>query len=400
MSPCMRTGSLTDYLVAHPVISKAGYLYRLGLVRLMTIFSPLDPRSRVLDEDSDTIAPLTPGLHIGLIAVASFAFLSFFSALSLFVYLSYKLISWHIGVSQRRPLVDAASARRNFTLGIDDLAADGEARKSANVTGYAEPAMAVRKPPNQFLVLVFNLVLADLHQATAFLLSSAWVARDGIVVGTPTCFAQGLFDSNGDLSSSYFISAVAIHTYLSVVRGYRPPQRVLNGCIVGIWVFVYMMSLLPIAVTRNGADMGGYFVRAGPWCWISMAYERLRLLTHYVFIFVSVATITTFYAALFLRRRQQQHHRPAAFLAYPLAYVSCILPLALGRVATMASNGWLDVVLFCTTRRGIVFGGLGTVGAADTGGVDMEVDIDMDGDGRWERGTRTDVESDVVVGAG
>ncbi|KAI1097806.1 hypothetical protein F4804DRAFT_351149 [Jackrogersella minutella] len=64
-------------------------------------------------------------------------------------------------------------------------------------------------------------------------------------------------------------------------------------------------------------------------------------------------------------------HHPA-FLIYPIIYVFCTAPLALGRVVTMtgrdisityfclagamiASNGWLDVLLFSTTRRSIIF---------------------------------------------
>lgn len=64
-------------------------------------------------------------------------------------------------------------------------------------------------------------------------------------------------------------------------------------------------------------------------------------------------------------------HHPA-FLIYPVIYILCTAPLALGRVITMAgrqvsleyfclagamiaSNGWLDVLLFSTTRHVIIF---------------------------------------------
>ncbi|KAJ0158719.1 hypothetical protein CTA2_11023 [Colletotrichum tanaceti] len=64
-------------------------------------------------------------------------------------------------------------------------------------------------------------------------------------------------------------------------------------------------------------------------------------------------------------------HHPA-FLIYPIIYILCTAPLALGRVITMAgkevsleyfclagamiaSNGWLDVLLFSTTRHVIIF---------------------------------------------
>lgn len=63
-----------------------------------------------------------------------------------------------------------------------------------------------------------------------------------------------------------------------------------------------------------------------------------------------------------------------AFLLYPLIYILCTAPLALGRIATMAgvdvpvwyfcaagalitSNGWLDVLLWGVTRHRLLFGG-------------------------------------------
>jgi hypothetical protein len=66
--------------------------------------------------------------------------------------------------------------------------------------------------------------------------------------------------------------------------------------------------------------------------------------------------------------------RQQTFLLYPLIYVLCTVPLAAGRIASMAGNnvslsyfcfagamiacnGWLDVALYSTTRRSIVFSG-------------------------------------------
>ncbi|CAF3491922.1 unnamed protein product [Fusarium graminearum] len=80
------------------------------------------------------------------------------------------------------------------------------------------------------------------------------------MVGTATCYTQGLFVSLGDLASSMFITAIAVHTYLAVVKGRQTPQRVLYGVIIGIWIFVYTISLIPIAITSNGAEYGGFFV--------------------------------------------------------------------------------------------------------------------------------------------
>ncbi|KAL1869333.1 hypothetical protein Daus18300_005545 [Diaporthe australafricana] len=282
-------------------------------------------------------------------------------------------------------------------------------------------------PPNQFVVLFHSLLLADLHQAIAFFLNAVWVAKDSISVGSATCWAQGLFISNGDLASSCFIFAIALHTYLSIVREYRPPQWALYAWVAGTWIFVYGVGLAGVVFTNNGREVGGYFVRASAWCWINEEYEKLRLVTHYLYIFLAIVFTSVLYIMIFFSLRARladsqsaaapniEHgrwpplrhkasvfsvmssssssssttprrsfvesaprinadHHPA-FLIYPVIYVLCTMPLAIGRIAAMTgadvplelfcaagalivSNGWLDVLLWGTTRHTIVFGRL------------------------------------------
>lgn len=163
-------------------------------------------------------------------------------------------------------------------------------------------------------------------------------------------------------------------------------------------------------------------------CWINEEYEKLRLVTHYLYIFLSIVFTSMLYIAIFFKLRARiarsqsgavpnngQGQRPAlrhkasllsvmsssssslssssarkssmdtqprinadhhpAFLIYPVIYVLCTMPLAIGRIAAMTgvhvpleffcaagalivSNGWLDVLLWGTTRHTIVFGRL------------------------------------------
>lgn len=133
-------------------------------------------------------------------------------------------------------------------------------------------------------------------------------------------------------------------------------------------------------------------------------YSELRLLTHYLFIFIAIATTSGLYIAIFINLRKntalgadmaniapdsatadqlQLSHNPA-FLIYPVIYVICTLPLALGRIASMtgadvplgymsfagamiASNGSFDCLLFGTTRNVIIFASKHEVDKSDTG---------------------------------
>lgn len=241
----------------------------------------------------ETLAPLPANLHAGLIAISILSSISFVVTTALWSYLTFKLILWctqplrrrrrpsrHVNIPPPPEMLPASAKHTNdFVLGIDGIFTNTSTedvltceqqqlqqlqlqQQSPTTYPHSKPD---RSPPNQFLILIYNLLLADMHQSVAFALNGSWLRADGILVDTRTCFAQGLFVSTGDLSSSLFITAIAIHTYLSVVRGYRPPHFVLYLAILSIWTFVYLISALPILATRNGESMGGFFVRAGAW---------------------------------------------------------------------------------------------------------------------------------------
>lgn len=189
----------------------------------------------MLDVDSGTLSPLPGYLHRGLLAVATLGLLSFVCSSVLFLYLTFRLVSW-----RRKP--------------------------------------GVKAPPiNQFLFLVYNLLLAgkkefrgsskqaanksaDIQQGIGFCLNITALKNNAIQVGTSMCFAQGWLLSTGDLSSSLFICAIAIHTYFGVVRDYKLPSVPFYFCIAAIWTFTYTMALVgPLIHTHD------FYVRASAW---------------------------------------------------------------------------------------------------------------------------------------
>lgn len=221
--------------------------------------------------EGQALSPLPPDLRQGLMAVSSLALVSFVASTALFLYLTYKFVAWRLRarrgqLQQGEPPRPRPHEITHFTLGIEGIFTEGDSSQAEAVASQDkrqdERNCWVRR---QFLVLVYNLLLADIHQSLAFLLNASWLWRDGIMASTPTCFAQGLLISTGDLSSSTFITTIAIHEYLSVVRRRNPSLRTVRAMVVCNWVFVYAVSLLPVLVTRNGAERGGFFVRTGAW---------------------------------------------------------------------------------------------------------------------------------------
>lgn len=227
-----------------------------------------------LSADSSSLDVLPPVLRHGLTAVVVLSSLSLISSSLLFTHLTSKLIRYCLKKRRTEAQAQALQGNQNKTFRPESM--DLELVLEQANLGSISRHQRVRKPattsepeqcppPNQFVVLFHSLLLADFHQAIAFFLNAVWVAKDGITVGSPACWAQGLFISNGDLASSCFIFTIALHTYLSLVREYRPPQMVLYAWVAGTWVFVYSVGLAGIVFTNNGRDVGGYFVRASAW---------------------------------------------------------------------------------------------------------------------------------------
>ncbi|KAK9419607.1 putative Glucose receptor Git3 N-terminal domain-containing protein [Seiridium unicorne] len=352
----------------------------------------------ILAPVSDTLSPLSASHRNGLIAVSTFGFLSFAATSTLFGYLTFKLIRWHINKSPSQNELHHV-ATTDLSLGLSQMHF-GQSKPTAaaaqNHDANPRNTVPAERTLNQFLVLVYNLLFAEMHQSMAFMLNVSWTATNGIFVGTSTCWAQGWFVSTGDLAVSCFITAIAVHTYLTIVRGYKPPQGLLYLTIASLWVFVYALGIIGILITNNGHDGGGLYVRAVAWCWVNVKYDNLRLWLHYFWIFLCLALTSGLYILIFfsLQRRSaspgspHDARRPSTarsvigadqamgthpgFLVYPIIYGLCTAPLALFRVATMsgrsvsaelfcfaasmiASNGWLDVILFSWTRSSIIF---------------------------------------------
>lgn len=165
----------------------------------------------------DTISPLPDVQRKGLIAISVLAALSVFATLSLLLFISYRFIFW----------------KKSYTHFI----------------GY-----------NQYVVLIYNLVLADLQQSVAFLICAHWVAHNEIRSPSAACFLQGLWLQIGDPSSGLFVLAIAAHTFMLVTLGRKLDHKPFVASVVGIWIFVAVLVLIPTA--SHGADV---FVPSGAW---------------------------------------------------------------------------------------------------------------------------------------
>jgi hypothetical protein len=153
---------------------------------------------------------LTPDIKAGLSVVSAFALLSFFTCLALFVHLVYKIVRWQReqsrlwrkSSSSSGPAAAAARGAPEVEMPTPSHAplAHFPLHGVSHVAPSSHHAGGHSRAPNQFLVLVVNLLLADIKQATAFALNLSWIHRNYIDANTRICWAQGWFVSVGDLA--------------------------------------------------------------------------------------------------------------------------------------------------------------------------------------------------------
>lgn len=262
------------------------------------------------------INPLPLEQRRGLIAVSIMALLSFIATSSLLGFITYRLIFWKL----------------HFKRYI----------------GY-----------NQYIILIYNLVLADFLQSIAYLICLKWIINNQIQSGTAACFLQGLGLQMANPGSGLFVLGIAFHTFLLIVWGYKMSHKIFVTFVCGIWSMVIIIMIIPLAT--HGSDA---FVPSGAWCWINEDYESLRLWTHYFWIFLAEFGTVCLYAVMYTQLRRQissssilgnshleglkRLRRVVGYMTiYPIIYVVLSLPLAAGRMANM-SGKMPSVAFFCS----------------------------------------------------
>lgn len=151
------------------------------------------------------IDPLPSLQRTGLIVVSALATVSLISTFSLLCFFTYRFIFW----------------KKYYKRYI----------------GY-----------NQYVVLMYNLALADFIQGLGFIVSLKWIAKNSLRAEDPACFLQGIWLQIGDPMSGLFVLAIALHTFMQVTMGRQLNHRTFVAIVVGLWVFGVILVIIPIAL--------------------------------------------------------------------------------------------------------------------------------------------------------
>lgn len=101
---------------------------------------------------------------------------------------------------------------------------------------------------NQYVVLIYNLLIIDLQQAISFTISLYWATRGSVQFGTAACYLQGWWIQTGDAGSGLFVLSIAIHTGAVVLRGRQLPFRIFTYCVIALWAFILLLGFIPVGL--------------------------------------------------------------------------------------------------------------------------------------------------------
>lgn len=164
-----------------------------------------------------SVSPIPDDMRQGMIALSVVSLVSCISTLALLGFLTYRLLT---------------------------------TRK-----GYEVPLYK-----NQYIILIYSLVLADFQLDLGFFLDVAWIEQHAIISPSSTCWAQGWLVNIGDLGSGFFVLAIAVHTFTSVVLGRKLALRTVTWASAVLWLLAFLLTTIPPVL--HPLDM---FTASGNW---------------------------------------------------------------------------------------------------------------------------------------
>ena len=114
---------------------------------------------------------------------------------------------------------------------------------------------------NQYVILVYNLALADLQQCLGFVVSLRWILIDSLHESDAFCFLQGVWLHIANPMSGMFVLAIAVFTFLHIMLGYQLGYRSFVATVVGLWIFGVVLVVIPIVSV-------GRFVWSPVFAWV------------------------------------------------------------------------------------------------------------------------------------
>lgn len=315
--------------------------------------------------DVGTLTPLPLVVKRGIIVTSIFGLTSFISCALLFIYITYKVLRPHWAndcdtrSNDRQSLQPRAEGYPldSVLSGTSGRPSDVRKPQTREIQTEAGGFAPKKAESHSFLTLIHNILMADMIQAAAFMLSTSWWRKDGIFVPSPTCTAQAFFIALGSNSICFFLIAISLNTFFTIVWGYKFSTLWTRVVVVSCWTLAFALAFTSLGLnfTISGENQGWYYARSLGLCWTNRKYAAYGLWLQNFWIVLSIGVTVVCYtwtfATLLLNRQSSRHlpqprknanappepsgHHPA-FLIYPMIYVICAAPITFVGMAAAA----------------------------------------------------------------
>jgi hypothetical protein len=202
------------------------------------------------------------------------------------------------------------------------------------------------------------LIIAMIFNAIAGILGLRWTLNRGITEGW-VCRSQATTMQIGNFGTGYFTTAIAVHTFNSLVLKMRQSVIICRTTIGIGWVLSLTIALIPFMVHL---PQGHVYGAEGLSCGVRDIYPKLQFVLHLLPILLASFFGAILYSLIFLVLRGtlkynkgikltlnpherwnnseglgENYHRFVARVArsmlwYPVAYVTCLIPYAVTRL--------------------------------------------------------------------
>lgn len=220
------------------------------------------------NDETGSISPVPTEGRTSQKVMAAFGLLSTITTALLWLHMAYRLLLWKLEDAgwNRKAAESTPREDVDLSLGLPESAyrraksvPQDRARSRATslgTNGGRSLSTTRSNTPNPLLILIHNLILADVFLSACYLENVVWLRENAVLVGSTYCHAQGLLVSFGCLSSSMFLASMSLYTYLTIIHGYKPQGRFILINIVLVWVSASILTWIPTLGSR-GTDLWG-----------------------------------------------------------------------------------------------------------------------------------------------
>ncbi|KDR78896.1 hypothetical protein GALMADRAFT_1365568 [Galerina marginata CBS 339.88] len=202
------------------------------------------------------------------------------------------------------------------------------------------------------------LIIAMVFNAIAGILGLRWVVNNGITEGW-VCRTQATIMQVGNFATGYFTTAIAVHTFNSLVLKMKQSVIICRTTITVGWVSSFLIALIPFMLHMPEGHVYG---ANGLSCSVRQTFPKLQFVFHLLPILLASFFGAILYSLIFLALRGtlkfksgikitlnpherwhdseglgENYHRFIARVArsmlwYPVAYVAFLIPYAVTRL--------------------------------------------------------------------